>query len=205
MEIKKPPIALQENQFYPQAQTKKYIFLHHTAGLNPTSIIKWWNSKPDHIATPYLIDRDGSVYELFDPKYWSYALGVKGGTSIEKATIHIELISLGRLFKKGTKYFSEVGQREIAENDVLILPEPFRGSQFYHKYTEAQIQSTMELLKYLMEKFKIPKQDNFKGFWNYRDPIKDPLESGIWSHTSVRVDKSDIVPQEGLIQGLYNL
>lgn len=206
MEIKKPPVALLENQYYKQTQMKDYIFLHHTAGLNVKSIIEWWNSKPDHIATPYLIDRDGSIYELFDPHYWSYALGVKGGTSMEKASIHIELVSLGQLYKLGTEYRG-IGKKLVDPSEVYTLPSDFRGSRYYHRYTDEQIASLEWLLKKLMKDFGIKKQPEnlLAGFWDYREPFKEAFTEGIWSHTSVRKDKSDIHPQTNLINMVYNL
>ena len=57
--IKKLPVL--SGQYYHEKQTKTHIFLHHTAGGSAASSVAHWNSKPDHIATAYIIDRDGTI------------------------------------------------------------------------------------------------------------------------------------------------
>ena len=100
MPVPQPPvkkIPLKDNQYYQGIFTKKHIILHHTAGGSAASSIAGWAANPDHIATPYMIDRNGDIFECFDPKYWAYSLGVKGQTSLEKATIAIEISCYGSL------------------------------------------------------------------------------------------------------------
>lgn len=198
--IKKIPLAT--NQYYQGVYTKKYIFCHHTAGASAASSIAGWAATPEHIATPYVIDRDGSIYECFDPKYWAYSLGVKGATALEKATIPIEIANWGSLTLKNGKLVTYTG-REIAPEKAVKLPQKFRGFDTWEKYTPEQIKALSELLPYLVDKFKIPLQTDRKNFWEYQDPFK--LKPGIYSHTTVRKDKTDIFPQQELIDLVYSL
>jgi hypothetical protein len=199
---------LNTNQFYLQAQQKQYIFLHHTAGSDAQSAIEWWNSKPDHIATPYIIDRDGSTYENFDPKFWSFALGVKGGTYIEKAAIHIEIVSQGLLTKRQSTGEFLANGTVIKPEEVLSMDNIYRGSKYFHKYTDEQIASLQALLQYLIPKFNIPVDQDWDTFYQLQNfecaatSSYKKLKPGIWSHTSVRADKSDIFPQANLISML---
>lgn len=204
--LKRP---LQDDQFYKQAFLKKYIFLHHTAGASAQSAIEWWNSKPDRIATPFIIERNGTIYENFDPKYWSYALGVKGGTYIEKSAIHIEIVSFGKIDKEGNDFYFQLNPQShktpIPESDVKVFDQPYRDCFFYQKYTDAQVASILALLPELLREFpSITVQPSIKNFWELQNKNSN-LPPGIWSHTSVRKDKSDIFPQENLIEGLYSL
>lgn len=207
MDIKILPHPLLTNQFYNEKTFKKYIFLHHTAGASAQSAIEWWNSKPDHIATPFIIERDGTIYQNFDPSLWSYALGVKGGTFIEKAAIHIEIVSYGGLVKVGDDYFTSASNSKTHINPIEVVPmvTKYRGYDYFQDYTDAQVASVLQLVPYLLQLFpSIKMQASIKDFWVLRDkPLS--LTPGLWSHTSVRPDKSDIIPQQNLIEGLYGL
>lgn len=201
MEILKMPVLA--NQYYSVVNEKKYIFLHHTSGSNAASAVAYWNSKPDRVATPYIIERSGEIFETFDPKYWAYALGVKGGTLLEKASIHIELVAWGGLSTKEGKFFTYTG-KEIKGQDVTFLKEPWRGYSYFHKYTDEQIESLHLLLDRLRSNFFIPHNIiNRNNFWQFRD--FKTLPHGIWSHTTVRKDKSDICPQDNLVEMVKNL
>lgn len=209
MNIQRLKRPLQEDQYYKVAFLKKYIFLHHTAGASAQSAIEWWNSKPDRIATPFIIDRDGTIYENFEPKYWSYALGVKGGTYIEKASIHIEIVSFGKIEKEGDEYYFQLSQKtsrtKVPGSDIITFDESYRDCFFYQKYTDAQVASILSLVPELIKEFpSIQIQPSIKGFWELQNKNAN-LPSGLWSHTSVRKDKSDIFPQPNLIEGLYSL
>jgi len=188
-------IPLKENQYYQGVNEKKYIFLHHTAGGSAASSIAYWASTPDHIATPYVIDRDGTIYECFDPKFWAYHLGVKGNSAIEKASIGIEICSYGALKQKDGKWLTYTN-KEIPANKTVQVE--FRGNQVWEAYMPEQIASLKLLLPYLMQKFNIKKQPNVDKFWEYQDPSRLPM--GIWSHSTVRKDKIDVFPQKELVE-----
>lgn len=196
--IKKLPLP--ESQYYPAEQPKTHIFLHHTAGGSAASSIAHWASNPEHIATPYIIDRDGTIYECFDPKYWAYHLGVKGLTSLEKASIGIEICSYGALEFKGGDWLTYTG-RHIEDSKMVKVP--FRGAVWWEAYTPEQIAALKLLLPYLLDLFKIKPQTDRKDFWEYQNPAK--LPPGIWSHTTVRKDKIDIFPQKELVELVYSL
>lgn len=199
-ETKKIPLA--SNQYYQGVHNKKYIFLHHTAGGSAASSIAHWASNPAHIATPYVIDRDGTIYECYDPKYWAYHLGVKGNSSIEKSSIGIEICSYGALTEKNGKWVAYTG-REIKNEKSVKLDKIFRGFQVWESYTPEQIAALKVLLPYLVDKFKITLQADKTNFWEYKNPAT--LPSGIYSHTTVRKDKIDIFPQKELVDLVYGL
>lgn len=199
-EIKKLPLA--SNQYYQGVYDKKYIFLHHTAGGSAASSVAHWASNPDHIATPYIIDRDGTIYECYSPSMWAYHLGVKGNSAIEKSSIGIEICSYGALTEKNGKWVTYTG-KEISSDKSVKLDNAFRGFQVWEAYTPEQIASLKILLPYLVDKFKIPLQADKTNFWEYKNPAT--LPSGIYSHTTVRKDKIDIFPQKELVELVYNL
>lgn len=184
--IKKMPVTI--GQYYQNKFKKTHIYLHHTAGGSAASSVNHWNSKPDHIATAYIIDRDGTIYETFPPEYWSYHLGA-GSTKMEQASIGIEICSYGAL-TDGKTY---TGKLIDPAKRVAV---DFRGESSWEKYTPEQVEAVRQLLVYLMDRFEIKKQEDIEDFYEYR---QNP-GPGIWSHTTVRKDKIDIFPQPDLVE-----
>lgn len=204
LDIKK--ISLADNQYHHEVTVKKQIMLHHTAGGSAASSLAHWNSKPDRIATAYLLDRDGTIYEAFDPKFWSNHLGASV-LNLEKSSIGIEICSYGALQEKDGKFYTYTG-KEMAISKVVKLDKAFRPGPVYkgiywEAYTPEQIKALTELLPYLLDRFKITMQTERKDFWEYKNPTT--LPSGIYSHTTVRKDKIDIFPQKELVDLVYSL
>lgn len=216
---------LNDAQYFREEHPKTQIFFHHTAGnSNPYNVIDFWGSNPERIATAFVIGgnpttakfkqkpwKDGEILQAFSSKYWAYHLGLKqevftkAGVQykpLDKTSIAIELCSWGQLQLKDGKFINYVGG-EVPANEVVEYSTPFRGFKYYHKYSDAQIESLIKLMKYLCEKFNIPKTYN-ADIWDISKRILAG-ESGICTHVSVRSDKFDNHPQAELIQGLQAL
>lgn len=204
---------LKNDQFYPTAVSKDQIFWHHTAGLTADGAINWWNQTPDHVGVAYVIDRDGKIYEVFDPKCWGYHLGVKGDDDqIEKKSIGIEIVAGGQLYKENDDFIfyplypNKTAGKKIDPKEVWeITGEGWRGFNYYHAYTDEQIESLIGLTKQLMASFGIKIQENFEGieFFQFNPLIYTRHLNGVWSHSSVRTDKNDIVPHEIFLSKIY--
>ncbi len=203
---------LSKNQYIRQEFEKNQIFLHYTAGSpNARGVIDYWDSNEPRIATAYVIDgENGSVYECFNPKYWSYHLGVKGTNGkLDKASIGIEICSYGPLKRKGDKYYAwpnDFSSTVVDPSRVYSLQREFRGFNYYEAFTEEQIKSTEILLESLIRTFKINIQSNFDYSWfDYDESVIKNKKDGIWSHTTVRKDKMDIYPDHRIIEMLNRL
>lgn len=214
MEINKTK-RLNNLQYYPTVNKKTMIFWHHTAGTNAQGAIDWWNQTPEHVGTAYVIDRDGTIFEVFEPNRWAYHLGVKGDDDyIEKASIGIELVAAGpvHLEKDGEFYFyplwpNKIRPTKIKKEEVWDMGEEgWRDYQYYHSYTDAQIKSLIDLSNQLVSDFKIQTPANFMklGFQNFNPDIYKKRIPGIWSHSSVRKDKNDIVPHPSFMKKVFD-
>lgn len=199
---------LKGDQYYPVSNKKTAIFLHHTAGDSAASAVSWWNQTPENVGTALLVDRAGTALQCFDLDKWAYSLGVKGETSFEKVSVGIEIVAMGWLLKEGEEFVSyplwplKKKRVIIAKEDVIKLEKPWRGFTYYHKYNDAQIKTIIELCVYLVDRFKIVVQKDLSNFWEYNPEVFQKDMPGIWSHTTVRRDKSDIYPDPKLIAGL---
>jgi len=213
-----------DDQYFKEDTPKKQIYLHHTAGnSSPYQVVDYWTGTPDRIATSIIIGGappkgvtswyDGQIVQAFSSRYWGYHLGVKqatipaGGPSsvdLQKHSIGIEICNWGWVTKQTDGSFKNYVNRMVSEKEVIELAAPYRGYKYWHSYTDAQIQSTRDLLVLLCAKWNIPKE--FKGMGMF-DINTDALmgKPGIWSHTSVRSDKVDVYPHPKLVQMLKSL
>lgn len=204
---------LSPNQFFDEVKDKTSIFLHHTAGSNSLEAVNWWEQTPDRVGTALLVDRNGDPLQCFEINRWAYHLGVTTGTGkTTRQSVGIEIASYGFVFPEGEgkdlKYYAypmypnKSRKVLIANDQVIKLDKPFRGFQYWHKYTDEQVETIVELCRYLVDRFKIKVQANLDNFWEYNADVIGKDLPGIWSHTTVRKDKFDIFPQPNLIEAL---
>ncbi len=212
---------LPENEYYKESVKKNMIIIHHTAGGHrPDWTIAGWNNDTlGRIATAYVIggksitdansDYDGKIYRAFDDRYWGYHLGA-GGKSLNARAVGIEVCNYGPLsLGKDGKFYNYVN-KQVPQSDVCDLGYKFRGYRYWHSYTQKQIDSLKSLcldiatrhginLKYGLKQYISDPNDAFE-FKN--EALKGA--SGIWSHTSVRKDKTDMYPHPQLVQMINN-
>lgn len=186
--------------FHPDSPSLKTgIALHHTVGYSVHSTVSWWRKNGQNVGTAYLIARDGTIYEVFDPKAWAWQFGLKWPKEqklqFEKRFIGIEIASEGGLTKSnGNLYcFSKFSDRTRKDwSEAFDYGEVYREYQYFDKYENAQVDSVISLINYLCQEFNIKRQlpSDYLGFHG-----KKLTEfEGIIGHSNVRMDKSDPVP-----------
>lgn len=205
---------LKNGQYIDIPTEKKAITLHHTCGTTAKGALDWWDQTPARIGTAYVIDLDGKIYEAFDPKHWAYHIGINGDKDwFEKHNIGIELVSPGGLvYEKSVDEFrfyplwpNRSKYKVIKEEKVIECD--YRGWRYFYAYSDIQIHSLIELMTKLINDFKIPLQpyNLFERFWDYKPEVIADRLPGIWSHSTLRSDKSDIFPYEPLIKAMKGL
>tara|TARA_R110000744_G_C19361746_1_gene561479 strand:+ start:1833 stop:2792 length:960 start_codon:yes stop_codon:yes gene_type:complete len=203
------------------------FFIHHTAGWdNPYNTVSNWNrDKRGRVATQYCIGGsnvkgkeakyDGTVVECFPDNYVGWHLGKVGKFAISKMSGGVELNNFGYLTKKGDKYFTYVNT-EVKSEYVCDLGYKFRGHQYWHAYTEKQIESLRLLILHLRDIY--PKMDLANGLpkllkegvspndaFEFNLDAYNAKQFGLWTHTNVRKDKFDCFPQPELVEMLKAL
>ncbi|GAB5535311.1 MAG: hypothetical protein Rubg2KO_15600 [Rubricoccaceae bacterium] len=189
LNIDRTTLALPRNQYVRRQTKKDLIVMHHTAGGSASSSVAWWKQNPERIATAYIIDRDGTIYECFDPTYWASHLGIGG--AIERRSIGIELANWGWLKRRGSRFTNWAGN--LVDEDVDVIERPWRGQRYWEAYTEAQIASSIALTVHLVERFGID-PDVAPAQWGEPDTRRFRRFRGIVGHHHVRADKTDISP-----------
>jgi N-acetyl-anhydromuramyl-L-alanine amidase AmpD len=193
---------LEDSQYLKQVTAKDKLFVHFTAGgPNAINVIKFWDSDEVRVSTAFVIDgTNAKAYECFDPDYWSFHLGIKGTNgALDKTSIGIEICAWGPVTEKDGKFYSYTN-KELPANEIYKLDKPFRGYKYFHSVSDAQFHTLELLMDWLITKYNIPVQASFDESWfEFQKDVVDKRTPGIWTHTTVRKDKSDMYPDKRLI------
>ena len=200
-------------ELYPKEYHKTSIILHHTNSLNAEEAIGWWNQKPNNIGTAYVIERDGTVYEVFPTEAYAYHLGLsKPHEAMEKHSIGISLVSAGPLRRSIDNQFyffplwpNTIVNSVIPKDEIWFFNTPWRGYHFYQGYTAGQIEALTQLISHLCSKFNIKIQDKLKNWYEFDKTIYMENKPGIFSYSSVNENAKGILPHPNLLKALYGL
>lgn len=189
-----------KSYYYQEETAKKKILLHFTMGYLKGDI---GTLTKQHVSVPFVVGRNGIIYNLFASKYWSYHLGpgaIGGNTAMSKECIGIEISNIGPLKKVGNNLVTTYSDQDIycslAETQYYTrLNTPYRGFEYYATFTAAQYEAIGKLIRFLCAKYNLP-----KTFIDPAERYKVMTESGftsfkgIASHVNCRPDKVDIGP-----------
>lgn len=184
--------------FYNEESKKETIVLHHTMGYLSNDMA---NLSKGKVSVPYTIARDGTIYELFDPRLWAYHIGTEPRSNwrnpIEsKRSIGIELSNFGPLKEHSRKKDILVDYWNfpycMKSNDGFYHKESYRGFEYWATYTDAQYRSLNWLVEKLCREFDIPHRmlpvdERFSL-------LKNIPKEGILSHVNFRSQKTDVSP-----------
>jgi hypothetical protein len=204
-----------KSAYFPPAERKSGIAIHHTVGATARSTYDWWTrartngGRPRMVGTAYLIDHDGTVFEVFEPGAWAYQFGLRwlpaSRIGFEQRFIGIELASEGPLLEvNGALYcFDRVSPRtKKRREEAFDFGRLYRGYRWFDRYENAQLEALGGLVNELCERFEIPRRFPDPPFDYYGDELI-PFE-GVIGHANVRRDKSDPAPMMTLWNTLQN-
>ena len=199
---------------------KEYLFLHHTAGgHDPYAVVKMWNNDTrGRIGTEFVMggqsvfnnndEFDGVIVQAFPEGGYAWHLGENGSQYMHTNSVGIETCNFGPI-KDGKTY---TGQK-ANENQIVTLSKEFRGYKTWHRYSDQQIINLKELILFIANRDNIDihkgliqeiKKNGVSGFDFNSDAYYGKVK-GMWTHTNTRKDKTDMFPQQELIDMLLSL
>jgi N-acetyl-anhydromuramyl-L-alanine amidase AmpD len=214
-------MRLKESEYFVEEATKTQIYMHHTAGNSSAVNVAndWARDTRGRIATAFVISGpgaknspDGEIVQCFSSRHWAYHLGVKGDVFraykvkhqiLDKISVGIEVCNWGQLTLENGKFLNYV-DRVIPKSEVTELETPYKGFKYFHKYSDAQIESLRQLLVYLSETYKIDLKYDYNQLFSVNTKALKG-ENGLYTHNSVRKDKIDVYPCSRLIAMLKTL
>ncbi len=189
------------DRYYKEKFDKKQIVLHHTvSGPGIRGDLATWKKYKSNIATCMILDRDGTINQLFSSKYWGYHLGA-GKSSLDKHSIGVELDNWGQLDEINGKLFTVYDSH--VDVPIVHYPLGFRGEQIFETYPIAQLRALGELLLFWRDRYDIPLTYH-EEMWDVSKKALDG-EPGVWAHVSYRPwpsskNKWDVHPDPNLIK-----
>ena len=206
--IDRATLALAAKEFFAEITRKDLVVLHFTAGRSAKSAFETWRNDPQHIATAFIVDVDGTIHEVFPPSCWAAHLGVKGTRNLhDRRSIGIEIVNAGPLQPsaddratlnwwppkaKGAAGFT-TKFCGLDETDRYVAAE-YRGKSHFASFPDAQVDAVAALVRALCGQFSIPLtlppldrrfDCDVNAFATYR---------GVCTHANFRLDKWDIGP-----------
>jgi len=208
------PASGDKSFYYEDKFTKEQIIIHYTIGYLPGDV-GTLTTKDNHVSVAFLIGRNGKIYNLFSSAAWSYHLGksaVGGNEMNSKKSVGIELSNIGPLVLRNNDLMTCYKDKNGNYSDVycslnektLYVKQTYRNFEYYATYTPEQYKSLVILLRYLTNRYNIPRE--FISLPERFDTIQTvPGFKGIVTHVNYRTDKVDIGPAfdwDGVINGV---
>jgi hypothetical protein len=146
---------LTSDNFYTEEFEKTQIVIGNTWSMNMTHYDLWLNKSNGNFkgVAPYTIALDGTVYEHYDPKYYSKTITLEDW---DEFIIPIVVENEGWLTKdyKNNELLTWCGDIYKREGGKT-LNSKWRGKLEWALYNDAQLDSLVELCDTLIEKFGI--------------------------------------------------
>jgi peptidoglycan hydrolase-like protein with peptidoglycan-binding domain len=225
---------ISEDKYVKEETKKETIWLHNTGGGSrpdwsangiKNDIVRDKRGNPvldengnlqiNKIASSYIIGRkssstneelwDGKILRTFDDRYWANHLSIKDGLDLNSKSISIEICNYGPLILGPDGRFYNSINKFVSDKEVVKLENPYRGYEYYERYTDAQLENTRKLLIHLINKHGIRLQAEMYDvdWFNYSESwFKN---GGIRSYSQIKKDVFDIFPQKEMIQMLNSL
>ncbi len=155
MKIEKYP--LRYGQWHAQVTRKRYVVWHGTGGRTrntpvldrpgrATTSVDAWNRDAQRVGAPWLVDRDGTVYQTFPDTGWIYHLGLKGTDGrYDRASVAIEFANELALTLDGDRLHAFGMNTPETVYTGLHFTAEWRGEQYFAELDEAQVDAGIEL------------------------------------------------------------
>lgn len=205
--IDRTRFRLPSSQYFQQVYPKDLIVLHFTAGATAAGAHAAWLQSPVPVATAYIVDLNGAIYEIFDPKYWAYHLGIRGVANAnwkhDRRSIGIEIVNVGPLRPDPKNpdqlnWWPPSGEYKAAwctrRDTTRYVQEPYRGFDYFASFPQVQMASLKELVGSLCQTFNIPVKIPAHPRRTEFNPAFFAAYQGIAAHQNFRDDKVDIGP-----------
>lgn len=217
LEIKKHYMPV--GTYFPGPVKKQWIFLHHTAGWeNPYQVADMWaRDNRGNVATEFILGGqsvrdgntkyDGELIQCFPEGGYGWHTGT-GNSVMHRNSVGIEVCCMGQIVNGKTYVNTPANPAQIVK-----LAKPFRGFQFWHKYSDAQIETLKQWILFVAEKYSIDPRVGLVEYvrakgadgFDVLDLDRANKTPGMYSHTNVLRGKVDMFPQQELIDMLLSL
>lgn len=127
--------------------------------VKPTALIDLWAASSEKIGAPYLINRDGTIYKVFEDSEWIHHLGLKGSkgmdTFYDKRSIPIVIANELQLIKENGQYYAFDYVSHLNCYNGPISTCDWHSYKYWAKVEDAQYDALLCLTKDICERHNI--------------------------------------------------
>lgn len=122
-------------EYYSEVHKKTSVGFHHTVSEIGKFVDDYFamDRGASKVAVPFVLDKDGLIYFLFNPKFYAWHLGAGDGGQKCKSSIGIEVVNEGYLNNNGKTWFDG---KYLYKGVPVKLPKPWRYQQYFAAYTQ---------------------------------------------------------------------
>ena len=208
-----------EGSYFKGPVPKDWIFLHHTAGGdNPYQVADMWaRDNRGNVATEYILGGqnvankntkfDGELIQCFPDGGYGWHTGT-GNSVMHRNSVAIEVCCMGQIVD-GKTYVNTPADA----SQIIKLAKPFRGFQYWHNYSDAQITALKNWILFVANKYSIDPRIGLVEYvrakgadgFDVLDLARAEKTPGLYTHTNVIRGKVDMYPHPDLIDMLLSL
>ena len=209
-----------KDQYFAGPTKKQWLFLHHTAGWhNPYGTINGWaRDDRGQVATEFVIGGqsifgndnkyDGEIVQAFPQGGYGWHLGV-GRTAMHTNSIGIEVCNFGNLTNSKTW-----AGGTVVESQQVKLKQAFKGSLYYHKYSDKQLGALKQLILFIANRDNIDVRKGIKQLieakgafpaFDMTDERYCTMNPGMYTHVNCYARKCDMFPQDEVVDMIMSL
>lgn len=154
MEINNTDYILDEHNYVrEETEKEKIIFMNSlNEGMNHVNGWKTRMNGEYKYTSAFTIAKDGTVFQHYDPKYWSKVFN----KNIDREIIPITMENYGYLKMENKETGFITWLRDIYKGDE-VFEKRWRGYKYWDPYTDEQKESAVRLVDELCETFDIEK------------------------------------------------
>lgn len=150
--IDKETYLLGEENYHKEVYTKTQIVIGHSNRKDMRHFDAWLYRRNGKYkkTSAFTIDKNGDIYQHFDPKYYSDFIGF----TQDKCNISITMVNSGWLkLNEMNVYVDWLGH--IYSKETKITEKSWRNYRYWVKYTDEQYKSLKKLINHLCQSFNI--------------------------------------------------
>ena len=185
LKINKKTYKLDEPQFINEVTNKKRIILDNSFTSNMAYVNGWKTRLGGEYkrTSAFSIDRDGTVYQHFDPKFYSE---IFDNDEFNRESIGITLVNEGWLLKRDKSYYNLRNQEYYGD----VFEKYWRGYDFWSTYEDVQYESLKKLIIELTNNFDI-----YNKMVKHNTKLLNPLDLyGVISKSNFNVEYTGVSP-----------
>lgn len=147
------PVIYQKSPNQSGLITPRYLIIHATGGRSFQKSVNYLCKKSSKVSAHFVIGRGGEVAQLVDADRKAWHAGRSSWNGLKGLNSHslgLELDNSGKLTLQEDGVYKTWFKTTVLEENVVCI-----DGEYYHKYTDTQLETLYEVSKVLIEEYEL--------------------------------------------------